>query len=211
MSILSDFRRMLAPALRQTRGSISIDARAMLELPGRIDTIEAAIKTMQSRRTARHVSNVALDIIRQETRQRLNKNPTGALEKSWRVKSRRDRGAIAGRTWDLRSNKPYARIHNRGGIIRPKRARKLTIPVTGISRAVKKGPRHYPGRLRATPWGLVDLAGRTQYVWADRVRIPPTYYIDRSLERIDDFIDLAFLRLTRRASRGRVTTRLSVR
>jgi len=211
MGILQDFQRMLAPLRRQTRGSISIDAAGMLGLPGRIETVEAAINTMTSRRTARHVSNVALDIIRQETRMRLNKNPTGALEKSWRVKSRRDRSAIGGRTWDFRSNKPYARIHNRGGIIRPKRAKKLTIPVTGISRAVKRGPRHYPGRLRATPWGLVDIAGRTQYVWADRVRIPPTYYIDRSLERVDDFLDLAFARLTRRASRGRVTTRMRLR
>jgi len=51
------------------------------------------------------------------------------------------RHIIAGDKVTVGSNLVYARIHHEGGVIRPKRAKALAIPLT--SEAAKRNPRHF--------------------------------------------------------------------
>ena len=168
---------------RRKRSGIVIDASDLQKIDGRLSKMgEAIVQMLQDPSGFRQaVGNHGKAALQDRTRE-FAKNPTGALEKSWRYRSRKlaSKGGRMRVGLNFTSDKPYARIHNTGGIIRPVKAKMLTIPVTGLARQVKGGPRFFPGKLFATPWGLVDLQRTTQYVWAEQVRIPETRYIDKA-------------------------------
>ena len=180
---------------------ISLDASALRKVSARLNNIEKGVMDATSARQARRIGDFGKQRLAIEVR-RFAKNRTGNLERSWTFRSRREGDR---RTIEWQSSAPYARIHETGGVIRPRRARALTIPVSSISRKVKGGARRFPGRLRSVPWGLVDQQGTTQYVWAQRVRIKRTGYISKALESTRQFARLEMRRRLRKSFRDRVS------
>lgn len=133
--------------------------------------------------------------IQRSTASRLAKDPTGALLRSWEVEVRPvgDRVVEGGVTSAL----PYARIHDEGGIVRPKRGRFLAIPQRGVARGLM--PRHDLTPMRAIPtrkggYLLIDVAsGRVRYVLVREVRIPATHYVRLAVEAASDDARGAFV------------------
>lgn len=109
---------------------------------------------------------------------------TGRLAESFTAVVKPEKSKV---TILIKSSVPYALIHNEGGTIRPKRARVLTIPVTSQARN-SKGPRSFGTQLQSVPWGLIDKAGRTQFVYSASVYIPGTGYITKSVEDIRKYL-----------------------
>ena len=134
----------------------------------------------------------------------LNKNSKGTLKQSWKV------SPVVGSGNSLRvlvsSPLPYARIHQTGGVIRPKRVKALAIPNRSYSRIIRNGvpiaPREFdpgrtklkffppvttsPGRLRGY---LVDKnSGDLAYTLMANVTIKKTNYmtiaVDNALPEI---------------------------
>lgn len=192
---------------RRTHARARIEIEGMRKIRGRMTKIAKELSYLQSRQFRRNVGEFGKRALKRRTRE-FAKNPTGSLENSWRFRSRsRDTASNGGTSnWSFFSDLIYAQIHDTGGIIRPKKARALTIPQTSIAKRIKKGPRFYPGRLRPTPWGLVDLQGTTQYVWAQAVRIPRTDYIKKAQADIDAHVNEMVRLRIRKGLRGRVTT-----
>ena len=87
------------------------------------------------------------------------------------------------------SRVPYARIHNRGGVIRPTQASKLTIP---LNREAALTPARFfdnliPIRSKAGNLILAQVIGKKQlrpmFVLKDEVRIPARNYLDNAADR----------------------------
>lgn len=113
--------------------------------------------------------------------ERLNKNPTGRLKRSYQpriVRSKSGRPSVV-----LQSRKPYAWIHEAGGVIVGNPS--LAIPLTLQSRHIRA--RDFPGRLHRRGRLLFDASGVKQYVLVTRVRIPARRYIThaRNLARAE--------------------------
>lgn len=96
---------------------------------------------------------------------------TGGLLRSWSQPPvvREESGEVVG---TLRSNSPYAAIHEFGGVIRPVRSQNLTIPLRGALSAA--------GRTKFRAWEvfLDPSAYGFRHVWINRARtailgVPP--------------------------------------
>lgn len=141
----------------------------------------------------------------------LKKNSKGTLKQSWKV------SPVIGSGNSLRvevsSPLPYARIHETGGVIRPKRVKALAIPNRRFTKIIRNGvaiaPREYdpgrtklefapalnPGRLRGYLLDAnSDLAfvQRIAYYLFANVRIKKTSYMTRSVENALPEIKLVF-------------------
>lgn len=110
---------------------------------------------------------------------------TGALARSFRAVAR-----VTKRSMQIAavSEISYARIQDRGGIIRPRAAKSLAIPL--IPMAVGKWPRHWPKGELFRPYGTKVLArkkGRSGfepiYALAKSVRIPAKKYSEAALKK----------------------------
>jgi len=90
---------------------------------------------------------------------------------------------------------PYARIHEYGGVIRPKRAKYLTIPIHERSRGktVQRKPRDFELTFFRSPKTNKLLAadktnGDILFFLTKRVRIKPKRYIKKALDANRGFI-----------------------
>lgn len=115
-------------------------------------------------------------------------NPTGALADSFVVvvgPNKQGTNPLASVT--IESTKVYAGIHEHGGVIRPKRAKALTIPLTPMARRLPA--RMWPkGKLFRLPGTsvLVSKWGRgvrPQFVLKRSVFIRPKRYVSKALHR----------------------------
>lgn len=102
---------------------------------------------------------------------------SGGLEKSWIVAPTTRAGQ---RT--VGSAIAYSRIHERGGIIRPRRRRNLAIPIGNL----EGSPTKHPGLRLAVMGGtmlFLDASGKAQYVLKKQVTIPRRPYVEPAVER----------------------------
>ena len=127
------------------------------------------------------------------------KDPTGALARSFLparfVQS--SEGIAAAAVSDL----PYAEIQDVGGVITPKNADHLAIPLTSVAK--KQNPREWPAKRlffleikRTRNKFLAERVGsklRFHYLLRERVRIPATNYLSKAMEaaepEINDIIE----------------------
>ena len=131
------------------------------------------------------LGNILLASVQRSTVERLSKDPTGALARSWRVAFGLENGEPAVTVF---SDKPYAAIHNDGNpVIRPKAPLKnIAIPMSGVPRGMS--PRDWPkDRLKFIPIGRkkflaeVDPKGNVigfRYVLVKKVKLKATRYLD---------------------------------
>ena len=119
---------------------------------------------------------------------------TGRLENSFSVQVKRG-GSGGGAIAVVTSNVPYARIHETGGTITPKRASALAIPLTGAAR-VSGGPRNMAGlfvakgkrsgavlALRGGGGGIVP-----QFALRRSVTLPARHYLTKAAKAATDMI-----------------------
>lgn len=85
------------------------------------------------------------------------------------------RPSIDSNSVSIGSNLPYARIHQYGGVIEPKNARYLTVPLTKKARQ-SRSLRHFMARNKNVFWRVVKSNGSVAY-------IPVTYGSSRGTRR----------------------------
>lgn len=155
--------------------------------------------------------------LRTETVRRLSKDPTGALARSWRAQV--TAGGVGPIQGFVGTALPYAEIHNRGGIIRPRRGKYLAIPLRPPIPRGQRGlmPRNDPTPMRAWRsrsgklflWSLKGSDPRPRYLLVSSVKIPATRYIDIATQHAQrpmhdafaDYVDRALRAAAQRASR----------
>lgn len=125
------------------------------------------------------IGKLAVRLVRDQIDEKLNKRPTGKLRKSWKYKVERIESGVKIHVF---SGSKYARIHDLGGVIRPKRVKFLTIPMTPSARRAGS-PRRFRSKLFYRPWGFVDKRGKTQYVFKKQVQIFPRFYATKAREQ----------------------------
>ncbi len=93
------------------------------------------------------------------------------------------------------SSHQSARVHQQGAIIRPVRAKALTIPLT--KEAARYGPRRFPRPLFAAPGGLYERKGKGKrmkvirhYLFCKKVVVParPVGFSDDAVDAIADLL-----------------------
>ena len=106
----------------------------------------------------------------------------------------------------------YAKIHEYGGTIVPKKAKFLAIPITDAAR--RQGPREFPGKLHVVATDtktsritmhsavLADEAGTPQYALVRSVTIPARPYLRPAIDEHRSAIQGAFAANVRRAIEG---------
>lgn len=151
--------------------------------------LRRAFRPQEIERLLRQPLAVLQAAVIRSTQTRLAKDPTGALARSWEIEiAVTSRGAQGG----VRSPLPYARIHNQGGIITPKRGRYLAIPIGRTPRGMQA--RHDPTPLAAWRsragnlilWSTGNGAPEPRYVLKESVRIPATHYLDIAIRSAQD-------------------------
>ncbi len=153
-------------------------------LAKRVQRVQQVALTRAALKAAEHAAGQ----IRREVASwtsRTSTRKTGALARSFvgvLVKS----GAEGIRA-EAKSSLPYARIHDQGGIIRPKGGKYLTIPITPAAR--RRRARDFPGLvfihkkphlpvLALVSKGVV----RPQYILRTSVRITAKHYIQKATD-----------------------------
>ena len=135
---------------------------------------------------ALEAAEVAALFLDRSTRRNLNRSgtSTGALARSWEATILEDQSGVlvgAGAFSDL----PYAFIHETGGVIRPKRAKALAVPLTPEARKAGS-PRNMPN-LSFMPRGkrapILYEGFKTHFVLPKKVTIPRTGYITEAAEK----------------------------
>lgn len=129
-------------------------------------------------------TNIATEV------ERFAENPTGALADSFVVlvgpssAGEKPKAAVT-----IESTKPYAGIHERGGTIRPKRSRFLTVPLTPLARKIPAklwGRRLFGITSKRGNKLLVTRAGRgirPQFLLKRSVFIKKKSYVSKALRR----------------------------
>ena len=122
---------------------------------------------------------------------RFAENPTGALADSFVVLVGPSKeGETPKAQVTIESTKPYAGIHERGGIIRPRNSKYLAIPLTPMARKIR--PRMWGGRLfgitskRGNRLLVTRRAGggvKPQFLLRRSVRIKKKAYVTKALAR----------------------------
>lgn len=122
--------------------------------------------------------NILLDETQKSVRQHLNKDARGELEASFRV--------VTGPNWAaVTSDKPYARIHDVGGTIRPKKASKLTVPIHPMAKrrtaAHFRSPNFFrlPGK-NVLVFKVLDGELIPLFALVDQVQIKATHYLEKA-------------------------------
>lgn len=158
-------------------------------------------------RTALRAGRIIVDHIGKEI-DKWAKNPTGALARSFDVSVRRSSRGIT--NMSIRSDKVYAAIHETGGVIRPVKARALTIPLTPAARLLPA--KQWGGRL-FRPRGKSILATKggagggitPQFALKQSVTIRPKRYISKaaraSLSRVERLFGEMVIAVSKRAAR----------
>lgn len=144
-------------------------------------------------------------IVRQ-TKARLDKDPTGALMRSWEV----DLFPAGG--GGIRSTLPYARIHNEGGVIQARSGRHLAIPLRPPITAGMRGlrPRDDPTPMRAWRskagslflWDVSQTPPVPRYLLRRSVQIPATHYLDVAVRTSEEDAARAITATIEEAIRG---------
>lgn len=107
---------------------------------------------------------------------------------------------------EIGTNLEYAALHEFGGVVRPRTAKYLAVPVGDN----KGSPRKYPYlKLRKTAGGnliMVDASGQVQYVLKKSVTVPAQPYLrpafdEHKQEAVDD-MGRAFQALVMKAAEG---------
>lgn len=147
----------------------------------------------------RHVAKAGFFIARgvhDNARDRLNKDSRGALRASWLSQPVviTKRKVVTG---TISSDLPYAKIHDKGGVIRPKKSRILTIPIASKVKRLRgaRGPRDYQGtwvsRKGKPPLFIEDDTGDVLFVGVPSVRIEATnYFTDAWEQRAEKALDM---------------------
>lgn len=144
-------------------------------------------------------TNIATEV------KRFAENPTGALADSFVVVvGPRKEGQNPLSSVTIESTKVYAGIHEHGGVIRPKRARALTIPLTPQARRLPaklwpKGSLFRVGSILASKRGR---GIKPQFALKKSVFIKPKRYVSRALKRSQPQLK-NLLGLTIRSTLGR--------
>lgn len=87
---------------------------------------------------------------------------------------------------EIGTNLEYAAIHEFGGVVRPKTAKYLAVPVGNYKGSPRKHPRL---KLRKTAGGtlvMVDGSGRVQYVLKKSVEVPAQPYLRPAFDEHKD-------------------------
>ena len=126
---------------------------------------------------------------------------TGRLKRSLTAGKPFSTGALS---WAIHvgTNVIYAAIQEFGGIIKPKDAKHLAIPIGDL----KGSPRQYPdlhiAKTRSGTWLLMDGQGKVQYVLKDSVTIPARPYLRPALQEKHKVIPTIILRSIMGALKG---------
>jgi hypothetical protein len=133
---------------------------------------------------------------------------TGALARSFKpVILKRFTQTGEGIDIGILSDLPYAWIHEVGGVIKPRLAKALTIPITPMARrrAAKDWSNlkliHHPPALPI----LATVRGgkiKPQYILKNRVYITPKRYLTRAANRVEPKIEKFLLRAIKKAIQG---------
>lgn len=140
------------------------------------EALTAALETIQA------------EVVR-STMTRLAKDPTGQLARSWEVVVSVADGKVDGA---VRTDVPYARIHEEGGVIRPTSGSYLAIPLRPPIPRGARGmmPRNDPTPMRAWRsrrgnlllWDVAQTPPEPRYLLRREVTIPATHYIRIGVE-----------------------------
>jgi Family of unknown function (DUF6441) len=136
-------------------------------------------------RSVRASATLAAEELSDAVREKLTKNPTGSIARSFEVDVVDSYPPSA----TVVSRLSYAQIQDQGGSIVPKRAKMLAIPVPGVPRGVR--PREYPGILhvegsrKSRDLRLVDAEGKTRFLLRRRVVIIGTRYVDVAQKQLE--------------------------
>lgn len=125
-------------------------------------------------RLALQLAQVASGELARAARDRLDKNPTGRLARSFKPRVLVTGDEVSGAAI---SDLVYARIHDQGGDIRPRRRKFLAIPLAGVRRGQR--PREFPRKLAFIKTGpsavLAETVGKGK-----RARLVPRYALVKS-------------------------------
>lgn len=92
----------------------------------------------------------------------------------------------------------YAAIHEFGGVIKPKSAKFLAIPITAAAKTYAK-PRDFPDKLHFIPGSsggiLANREGEAQYILRSSVTIPAHPYLRPALDENEDAATNAMARV----------------
>lgn len=195
MTVRLDFNEDFLAQVTAAFGEDVLDARLYEQ------AFTAALETIQA------------EVVR-STMARLAKDPTGELARSWEVAVGVSGSEVSG---SVRSEVPYARIHNEGGTVRPRRGKYLAIPLRpplprGAGRRMM--PRHDATPMRAWRsrrgnlllWDVSRSPPQPRYLLRRETQIPATRYIDIAVEASTDDAHGAFVAVVEealdRAARG---------
>lgn len=155
--------------------------------------IEDGLSTPALMSASINVTNV-LEQELEDSANRSFRNQTGRLVRSFVVRfSSRNDGFDVG----LFSNLPYAAIQERGGVIRPRNARMLTIPLNAIARS--RRARDFPKLHRRG--NALFLGNVAMYALKPMVTIPPTRYLSTAMRNARPRIRRIFKDATRQLAR----------
>lgn len=162
--------------------SVKLDGNPGLIIAGIADAIANGI--VEDTKTAGQllVTHVKLQV------RAFAKKRTGRLENSFTVEVKRG-GSGGGAMAIVTSNVPYARIHETGGTITPKRAQALAIPLNARARAA--GTRGVPGMFAAK--GVLATRGAggklvPQFALKRSVTIPARGYLTKAAKAASEVI-----------------------
>lgn len=153
--------------------------RGGLFLQGVFQGLRGGLSTNAIRRSANRMGAIVLDEIQKASDRRF-RNPTGALARSFSVRVRPRGGEF---DVFVTTRKPYARIQDRGGVVRPKRGRALAVPLNAEAKALTRGGRavrNIPGLHRRGR--ALFRKDRALFALVRQVRIPPTRYLQIALQ-----------------------------
>lgn len=138
-------------------------------------------RKLRAKALAKEVGKIYAAAASRSARKQPWKQSTGTLAKSFRYRIR-NRGRY-GYTTILDSATPYARIQNTGGVIKPVKAKMLSIPLTPKARSVVS-PRQLTLTIRrmAGKLFLVDSNGKPQFILKHSITVPATGYLDRAIK-----------------------------
>lgn len=115
--------------------------------------------------------------------------------------------SVTEKTITLSANSPGARLHQFGGVIRPKRAKVLTIPVSKEAARIGS-PRKFPRPLFSARGGLCEHKGEElvmHYRFASSVTVPARPFLgwsQETLESVENIIADAYAKAIALSLRG---------
>lgn len=162
-------------------------SRMSLQLKGMGDQLKGASASPAFRSAARDISKRSKFIV-QDTIRNTFKDQTGRLRRSWHSKVRSPRRGVLVHV-QVSSLSDYAYIQSEGGLIVPKRARFLTVPISPIAKGRKIRTFTNTFVRNGIVFQRVDKRRAIAlYALKTQVYIPRTGYLYRAGDRIRDFM-----------------------